>query len=300
MSLAEAVRRFVPDGASVAIGTCLESMIPFAAGHELIRQRRRDLTLIGPISDILFDQLIGAGCVARIQAAWVGNVSAGLGHAYRRAAEHGQPRPITVEDYSNYTISLALLAGAHGLPFMPSRAGMGSDMSRAHRGMIEITSPFDNERVLAVRALRPDVAIIAVQRADPDGGAHLWGNLGITEEAGLAAERIIVLAEDMVSEAVIRSDPNRVLFPAFLVDAVVHCRGACHPSPVQGFYRRDHPFYAEYHAATRTVDGMTAWLDQWIYGLPDRTAYLSTLGGDRWNRLRQLRPAPAAPVDYAW
>jgi len=300
MSLAEAVRRFVPDGASVAMGTCLESMIPFAAGHELIRQRRRDLTLIGPISDILFDQLIGAGCVARIQAAWVGNVSAGLGHAYRRAAEGGQPRSITVEDYSNYTISLALLAGAHGLPFMPSRSGAGSDMSRAHRGMIEMTSPFDGAKLLAVRALRPDVAIVAVQRADPEGGAHLWGNLGITEEAGLAAERIILLAEDIASEAMIRSDPNRVLFPAFLVDAVVHCPGACHPSPVQGFYRRDHPFFAEYHAATRTVDGMRAWLDQWIYGLPDRAAYLSALGGDRWNRLRQLRPAPAAPVDYAW
>src|SRR3990172_9485025 len=154
VTMAQAIERFVPSGCSVLMGAALESLIPFAAGHEIIRQRRRDLTLIGPISDILFDQLIGAGCVARIQAAWVGNVSAGLGHAYRRAAEGGQPRSITVEDYSNYTISLALLAGAHGLPFMPSRSGAGSAMSRAHRGMIEMTSPFDGEKLLAVRALR--------------------------------------------------------------------------------------------------------------------------------------------------
>jgi glutaconate CoA-transferase subunit A len=300
MSLAEAIGRFVPDGASVVMGTCLESMIPFAGGHEIIRQRRRDLTLIGPISDILFDQLVGAGCVARIQAAWVGNVSAGLGHAYRRAVEQGIPRAITVEDYSNYTVSLALLAGAHGLPFMPSRSGLGSDMVRAHPGMVEVRSPFGDEPVLAVRALRPHVAIIAVQRADREGGAHLWGNLGITEEAGLAAERIIVLAEEIVDQAVIRSDPNRVLFPAFLVSAVVHCPGGCHPSPVQGYYRRDHEFYGAYHAATRTADGLAAWLAQWVDGQPDRAAYLSALGTERWNGLRHLRPAPAAPVDYAW
>lgn len=300
ISLAEAVGRLVPNGASVVMGTCLESMIPFAAGHELIRQRRRDLTLIGPISDILFDQLIGAGCVARVQAAWVGNVSAGLGHAYRRAAEQGLPRPIVVEDYSNYTVSLALLAGAHGLPFIPSRSGLGSDIARDHPGFREGVSPFDGAKVVLVRPLRPDVAIIAVQRADTEGSAHLWGNAGVSEEAGLAAERIVVLAEEIVDQAVILSDPNRVLFPSFLVSAVVHCPGGCHPSPVQGHYRRDHEFYAEYHRQTRTPEDMTAWLDRWVYGVADRAAFLERLGPQRWNRLRQLRPAVAAPVDYAW
>ncbi len=300
MSLGEAIERFVPDGASVAMGTCLESMIPFAAGHEMIRQRRCDLTLVGPIADILFDQLIGAGCVARIQAAWVGNVSAGLGHAYRRATEQGVPRPLTVEDYTNYTISLALWTGAHGMPFVPVRSGPGSDIVRDHPGFAEVVSPFDGGRVPVVKAVRPDVAVITVQRADARGNAHLWGPFGITEEAGLAADRTILLAEEIVDERVILSDPNRVLFPAFLVCAVVHCPGGCHPSPVQGYYGRDHAYYTDYHRETRTGDGMAAWLDRWVYGMPDRAAYLSALGRERWEGLRRLRPAPAAPVDYAW
>ncbi len=300
MGLAEAIGRFVPDASAVAMGTCLESMIPFAAGHELVRQRRRDLTLIGPIADILFDQLIGAGCVARIQAAWVGNVSAGLGYAYRRATEQGVPRPLVVEDYTNYTISLALWAGAHGLPFVPARSGPGSDIVKDHPGFANVASPFDSGRVPVVKAVRPNVAIIAVQRADAGGNAHLWGHFGITEEAGLAADRIILLAEEIVDSGVILSDPNRVLFPAFLVCAVVHCPGGCHPSPVQGYYGRDHEFYGEYHQATRTPDGMAAWLDRWVHGIPDRAAYLDALGRDRWEGLRRLHPAPAAPVDYAW
>lgn len=300
MNLADAVGRFVPDGSSVAMGTCLESMIPFAAGHEIIRQRRCDLTLVGPIADILFDQLIGAACVARIQAAWVGNVSAGLGYAYRRATEQGVPRLITVEDYTNYTISLALWAGAHGMPFAPVRSGPGSDIVNDHPGFADVSSPFDAGRVPVVKAVRPDVAIIAVQRADAGGNAHLWGHVGITEEAGLAAERIILLAEDVVEREVILSDPNRVLYPAFMVCAVVRCPGGCHPSPVQGYYGRDHSFYTDYHRATRTADGMVAWLDRWVYAIPDRAVYLDTLGRDRWEGLRRLRPAPAAPVDYAW
>lgn len=300
MSLAEALGRFVPDAASVVMGTCLESMIPFAAGHEMIRQRKRDLTLIGPISDILFDQLIGAGCVARIQAAWVGNVSAGLGYAYRRATEQGVPRPIVVEDYTNYTIALALWAGAHGMPFVPARSGPGSDVVRDHPGFAEVGSPFDGERVPVVKALRPDVAIIAVQRADAGGNAHLWGHLGITEEAGLAAARIILLAEEIVDREVILSDPNRVLFPAFMVCAVVHCPGGCHPCPVQGYYGRDHAFYTEYHRETRTQDGMAVWLNRWVHRISDRAAYLEALGQERWEALRLLRSAPAAPVDYAW
>lgn len=300
MTVAEAVGRFVPSGSSVAMGTCLESMIPFAAGHEIIRQRRRDLTLVGPIADILFDQLIGAGCVARIQAAWVGNVSAGLGYAYRRATEQGVPRAVTVEDYTNYTISLALWAGAHGMPFAPVRSGPGSDIVKDHPGFADVASPFDGSRVPVVKAVRPDVAIIAVQRADAGGNAHLWGHLGITEEAGMAADRIILLAEEIADRDVILSDPNRVLYPSFMVCAVAHCPGGCHPSPVQGYYGRDHAFYADYHAATRTAGDMAAWLDRWVYAIPDRRVYLESVGEARWDALRRLRPAPAASVDYAW
>lgn len=300
MTLKDAVARFVPDGTAVATGTPLESLLPFAATQEIIRQRKRDLTLIGPISDTQFDQMIGGGCVAKVVAAWVGNVSAGLAHCYRRAVEQGIPRPVTVEDHSNYTIALGLLAAAHGVPFMPTRSLLGSDIARDNPAFARSTSPWSDDPVLLVRAIKPDVAIIHVQRTDTDGNCHAWGNLGVTEEAGLAADRVILTAEEIVPRSVITSDPNRVLLPAFKVCAVVHCPGGAHPSPVQGHYRRDHAFYHEYHQATRTAEGMAKWLDTWVYGVADRAAYLEQLGAERWEALRRIQPAPAAPVDYGW
>jgi glutaconate CoA-transferase subunit A len=207
MPMREAVARFVPDGATVALGTCLEPAIPFAAGHELIRQGRRDLTLVGPISDALFDQLIGAGCVARVVAAWVGNVSEGLGHAYRRAAEKGEPRPIEIHDHSNFSIALALWAAAWNAPFIPTRTLLGSDIPRGNPGL-QVEDGW--VRVLPVK---PDVTILHVQRADAAGRAHAWGPLGISEEAGLAAERVILCCEDLVGADVTLSDPNRILLP---------------------------------------------------------------------------------------
>jgi glutaconate CoA-transferase, subunit A len=189
LSMSDAIARHVRDGDSIAIGCALEPLIPFAAGHEIIRQGRRDLTLIGPISDILFDQLIGAGCVARVIAAWAGNVSAGLGHAYRRAAEQGIPRPIEIRDHSNFSIALALHAAALGAPFIPARTLLGTDIAASNPDLIAALSPLDGTPLLLVPALAPDVAIIHVQRADAGGNAHAWGNLGICQEAALAARR---------------------------------------------------------------------------------------------------------------
>src|SRR5438128_2596840 len=182
LSMTEAIARYVPDGASVALGLALEPLIPFAAAHEIIRQQRRNLTLIGPISDILFDQLIGAGCVEKITAAWVGNVSEGLGHCYRRAAEKGIPRAISVEEHSNFTVALALLAGALGAPYIPTRSTLGSDLLQHNTSFLREPSPLDGTPLLLIPALRPDVTIIHVQRSDEDGNAHLWGNMGICEE----------------------------------------------------------------------------------------------------------------------
>ncbi|HEX6262651.1 MAG TPA: CoA-transferase [Actinomycetota bacterium] len=298
-SMRDAVSEHVSDGSSVVMGTCLESMIPFAAGHELIRQERRELTLIGPISDILFDQLIGAGCVARIRAAWVGNVSAGLGHNYRRAAERGTPRPIEVEDHSNLSIALGLHAAALGLPFLPTRSLLGSDIAAGSDAFADLRDPWSEDRLLAVRAIRPDVAIVGAQRADENGNAHAWGNLGVTQDAVMAADRVILLAEEIVTGDVIRSDPGRVLVPGFRVSAIVHEPGACHPSPVQGCYRRDHAAFAEYHEATRDEEGFEAWLREWILEVPDRAAYLERLG-PRWDALRDLHEARAAVTDYGW
>src|ERR1700737_2939922 len=205
--MAEAIERFVPDGSTVAIGTALEPLIPFAAGHEIIRRRRRDLELVGPISDALFDQLIGAGCVSRVTAAWVGNVSEGLGHCYRRACEEEIPRAIEVRDHSNFSISLALWAAAWNVPTLPTRTLLGSDILRTNPDL----SVADG--LVHVKAVRPDVAIIHVQRADELGRAHAWGPLGVTEEAGLAADRGIISCEALVHTAVTLSDPNRILLP---------------------------------------------------------------------------------------
>jgi glutaconate CoA-transferase subunit A len=207
MSMADAVARFVPDGSTVAIGTSLEPLIPFAAGHEMIRQGRRDLELVGPISDALFDQPIGAGCVRQVTAAWVGNVSEGLGHCYRRACEAGIPRPMLVLDHTNFSISLALWAAAWNVPSLPTRTLLGSDILRTNPDLAAAGE------VVQVEAVRPDVAIVHVQRADEMGRAHAWGPLGVTEEAGLAADRVIVTCEDLVDEGITLSDPNRILLP---------------------------------------------------------------------------------------
>jgi glutaconate CoA-transferase, subunit A len=300
LTMREAIARYVPDGASVAIGCALEPLIPFAAAHELIRQQRHILTLIGPISDILFDQLIGAGCVARVVAAWVGNVSEGLGHNYRRAAEHGQPRAIEIEDHSNYSIALALQAAALGVPYIPMRSLLGSDIAHDHPGIRPQPSPLDGSPTLLVSAVQPDVAILHVQRADALGRAHVWGGLGICEEAALAAKGVIYVAEEIVAPEVILSDPNRVLAPGFKTLAVVHEPGGAHPSPVQGYYNRDHASFAEYHRQSRAPDGFAAWLDEWVMGVPDRAAYLAKLGAERWADLAPRERRLAAPVDYGY
>src|SRR4029077_9414953 len=220
-SLAEAIAEHVHDGDAVALGLALESGIPFAAVHEIIRQRRKDLTLIGPISDMAFDQLIAAVTVAKVIAAWVGNVAGGSGYGFRRAYEQGQPRRIAMEDHSNFTVGLALQAAAMGLPYLPTFTGLGGDIVRGHPRIRPIEDPFGGSGLLAVGAIKPDVAIIHVQRADASGNAHLWGNLGLTVEAAYAARRTIVVCEEIVPDDVIRSDPNRTMIPGFLVTAVV-------------------------------------------------------------------------------
>ena len=294
----EAVARFVPDGASVCMGTALEALIPFAAGHELIRQRRRDLTLIGPISDILFDQLIAAGCVRRIQAAWVGNVSAGLGHNYRRAVERGVPHPIEVEDHSNLTIAAALQAGAMGAPYLPTRSLLGTGLLDSNPSFKQALDPFSGDPVVLIPALTPDVAILHVQRSDPEGQAHCWGTLGVTRQAALAARRIIIVAEEIRPRELILSDPGLVLAPALKVAAVVHEPFGAYPSPVQGCYRRGHDFFHRYHEESRTEEGARAWLDRWVYGVADWQGFLGLLGEGALRDVRITTPRLSEPLDY--
>jgi len=289
VTMAQAIDRFVPDGATVALGCALEPLIPFAAGHELIRRQRRDLELVGPISDALFDQLIGAGCVGRVTAAWVGNVSEGLAHCYRRACEQGVPRAIEVHDHSNFSISLALWASAWNVPSLPTRTLLGSDLLRTNPNL---SIGFG---MVHVGAVRPDVAIVHVQRADEMGRAHAWGPLGITEEAGLAAGGVIITCEELVDPSVTLSDPNRILFPETKVFAVVHEPGGAHPSPVQGYFKRDHAFYAAYAESSRSVEGFKEWLQRWVLDLPDRASYLKQADIET---LRIRHHEYSAPADY--
>ena len=298
MSMREAVARFVPDGASICKGTALEALIPFAAGHELIRQRRRDLTLIGPISDILFDQLIGAGCVRRVIAAWVGNVSAGLGHNYRRAVEQRIPAPLEVLDHSNLTIAFALQAAALGVPYLPTRSLLGTDLPRSNPTFKEATDPWSGAPLLLVPAIAPDVAILHVQRADEEGHAHVWGTLGVTRPAAFAARRVILVAEEIRPRARMLSDPGLVLIPGLKVAAVVHQPFGAFPSPVQGCYGRHHDFFHRYHDESRTVDGFQKWLAHWVHDVPDWAGFLARLDAGVLDALRVKHSRPSEPLDY--
>ena len=294
----EAVAEFVPDGASVALGLQLEQMIPFAAGHEIVRQQKRNLTLIGPISDILFDQMIGAGCVEKVIAAWVGNVMMGSAYNFRRAVEQ---EGIKVFNMTNFTIALALQAGAMGVPFLPTRTALGADIPRGNHFFYQIFSPFEPKETLwAVRALTPDVTIVHVQRADEEGNAHCWGNFGVMLEGVRAARRVIVVAEEIVTPEVISSDPNRTAIPGFLVNAVVECPCGAHPSPVQGYYKRDDAFFRQYHEQTKSGSDSDAWLARWIYGTADRRAYMNQLGACRVDDLAVKHHAYAEKTDFGY
>lgn len=298
-SLHDAIALDVHDGMSVAMGCALESLIPFAAGHEIIRQQKKDLALIGPISDMQFDQLIGAGCVRKIIASWVGNVAAGLGHNYRRAAESGIPHPIEIEEHSNFTIGLGLQAAAMGVPFLPTRTIKGSDFANAEQ-FKRVRCPFTGENLTAVRAIQPDVTIVHVQRADQQGNAHAWGNFGVMREAALAAKKVILTCEEIVDHEVILGDPNRTVIPGFVVSSVVHEPFASFPSPTQGYARRDDDFYFEYHRATRSREGFENWLRQWVLGIGNHGEFLRRLSAARVERLKPQAQlfAPAANFSY--
>lgn len=297
-SLHDAIALDVEDGMAIAMGCALESLIPFAASHEIIRQNKKDLTLIGPISDMQFDQMIGAGCARKIVASWVGNVAAGLGHNYRRAAEAGIPHPIEIEEHSNFTIGLGLQAAAAGLPFLPTRTIKGSGFVKAKQ-FKQVHCPFTGEKLVAVRALQPDVAILHVQRADRDGNAHVWGNYGVMREAALAAKKVILTCEEIVDHEVILGDPNRTLIPGFAVSSVAHEPFGSFPSPTQGYARRDDDFYFEYHRATRTREGFEQWLQKWILGLGDQRAFLDRLGQPRIENLKPQGHLFAPTVNFS-
>ncbi len=297
LSLSEAIDRFVSDGNAIAMGLAQETLIPFAAGHEIIRQNKRDLTLIGPISDILFDQIIGAGCVRKVRAAWVGNVITGSSYNFRRAVESGT---LQVEDHSNLTLAMALRAGAMGVPFMPARTALGSDLFKTNTSLKTMTCPFSGDTLTAVAALKPDVSIVHLQRADEFGNAHAWGNLGLTRDACLASRHIIITAEEIVEPEMIHRDPNRVITPGYRVSAVVHAPWGGHPSPVPGYYNRDHQGFLDYRTESKTQQAFDDWQKRWVLNVSSWKGYTKLLGDQRLAELAIKHHDYSEPVDYGY
>lgn len=297
LTLSEAIDRFVPDGSSIAMGLAQETLIPFAAGHELIRQKKKDLTLIGPISDILFDQIIGGAGVVKVRAAWVGNVITGSSYNFRRAVENGA---LEMEDHSNLTLAMALRAGAMGVSFMPTKTALGSDLYRTNAGLKTMTCPFSGDVLNAVAAIHPDVAIVHLQRADRFGNAHAWGNQGLMRDACLASRHIVVTAEEIVEPDVISRDPNRVITPAFRISAVVHAPWGGHPSPVPGYYNRDHQGFIDYRNCSKTPDDFRRWKKRWVDNVRRAQDYINLLGKKRLADLSIKHHDFSEPVDYGY
>ena len=297
MPMKEAIDRFVHDGDSIIVEG-FTHLICFAAGHEIIRQRRRDLTVCRLTPDLIYDQLIGAGCARRLVFSWAGNPGAGPLHALRRAVEHGIPNGIELEEYSHFGMVARLAAGAAKLPFYPLRNYQGSDLPRVNPLIKTVTCPFTGEELAAVPALNPDTAIIHVQRADENGNAHVWGLMGVQKEAAFAARKTIVVAEEIVQESVIRSDPNRTLIPGLVVDAVVHEPFGCHPSYAQGYYDRDNDFYVRWRELSQDIKKFDSYLDEWVYGVRDRAEYVERMGAS----LKRLKASDhfCEPVNYGY
>ncbi len=301
MSMRDAVAAFVHDGATV----CLEGfthLIPTAAGHEIIRQGRRDLTVVRMTADIVVDQMIAAGCVSRLVSSFVGNSSAGSLGELRRRIERADPAPLAFEEYSHYGMVCRYLAGAQRLPFYPLRSYGGSDLPGVNGDLRKVTSPYpgpdgEPEQVYVVPPVNPDVTIVHAQRADRLGNTQIWGLTGVQAEAVYAADKAIVVVEEVVDEEVVRSDPNRTVVPAHAVDAVVVCPRGAHPSFAQGYYDRDNDFYRAWSHISADPQRLREWLDEWVYGTADHAEYAAKLGETFWAGL-SVGEALSEPVNY--
>jgi len=291
--LSEAVARNVRDG-DLVYAAGFTHLIPFAAGHEIIRQGRQGLILARATPDLIYDQMVAAGCAGKIIFSYMGNPGVGSLRICRAELEAGR---LEWEEYSHFSMISRLQAGATGLPFMPMNPTAAGDLMTANPSYRTVVDPYSGREVVVVPALKPDVAIVHVQRADAQGNAHIWGIIGEQKEAAFAAERVILSAEEIVDEAVIRSDPNRTLIPGFIVDAVCHVPYCAHPSYTQGYYDRDNAFYLEWDRISQSKETVQSYLDEWVYGVKDRTEYMEMLGAEARNRLK-VASRPSTLIDY--
>ena len=293
----DAVAELVRDGDTVAIEG-FTHLICFAAGDEIIRQGRRDLTLARMTPDVIYDQMIGAGVASKLIFSWMGNPGVGNLHAVRRRIEKADPGSLEIEEYSHFGMVCRYMAGASNLPFFPLRSYYESDIPNVNDKIKPMVSPYDpDDIVYVVPPLVPDVSIVHAQRADAAGDTQIWGLLGCQKEAAFAAKRVIVVCEEVVDESVIRRDPNRTVIPGAIVDAVVQQPLACHPSFAQGYYDRDNAFYLAWDTIAKDQESLDAWLREWVYDLGSHAEYVEKWGAAHWDK---LRPAPAlsGEVDY--
>jgi glutaconate CoA-transferase subunit A len=293
ISLSDAISKYVSDDDTVyAAG--FTHLIPFAAGHEIIRQHKRDLVLARATPDLIYDQMVAAGCARKVIFSYMGNPGVGSLRIVRSAIEQGK---LEWEEYSHFGMITRLQAGASGLPFLPMNQTAAIDLEKANPNIKRIPDPYGGKDVIVVPALNPDVAIVHVQRADKEGNAHLWGIIGEQKEAAFAAHKVILTAEEIVDESVIRSDPNRTLIPSIVIDAVCHVPYSCHPSFAQGYYDRDNEFYLQWDKTSESVDAVKNYLDEWVYGVKDREEYWQKLGNETHKRL-QIKPRFSEPINY--
>ncbi|HPY32664.1 MAG TPA: CoA-transferase [Anaerolineaceae bacterium] len=292
-SLSDAIRQHVHAG-DLVYAAGFTHLIPFAAGHEIIRQQIKDLVLARATPDLIYDQMIAAGCARKVIFSYSGNPGVGSLKWLREGMEKGS---LEWEEYSHFGMISRLQAGASGLPFMPMRQTGALDLEKANPLYRRVRDPYGGEDVVVVPALCPDVAIVHVQRADSEGNAQIWGILGEQREAAFASKRVILTAEEIVDADVIRSDPNRTLIPSLVVSAVCHVPWCAHPSYTQGYYDRDNELYLRWEEISKDESGMRAYLDEWVYGVKDREEYLEKLGTETRERLKPgLRLS--APVNY--
>ncbi len=299
IGMRDAIAAYVHDGDTVAIEG-FTAFICFSAAHEIIRQGRRDLTLCRMTPDLVYDQMVAAGCAAKLVFSYLGNPGVGPLYCIRRAVEKGVPRPLEIEEYSHFGMVGRYVAGAGRLPFFPLRSYLGVDLDRVNPRIQFVEDPYGGGRIAVVPPLNPDVAVIHAQRADASGNTQIWGLLGVQKEAAFAARHVIVVVEEIVDQIVIRSDPNRTVIPHLVVDAVVHQPYGAHPSYVQGYYDRDNRLYLEWATISRDESAARAWLDEWVHGVDDWERYLEQLQRQERDIWARLAPgdAPSQPVNY--
>lgn len=293
VSLSEAISNHVHDG-DIVYAAGFTHLIPFAAGHEIIRQGRKDLTLARATPDLIYDQMVAAGCAKKVIFSYMGNPGVGSLRIVRSFIEQGK---LEWDEYSHFGMITRLQAGASGLPFLPMNQTGATSLEESNPNIKRIPDPYGGKDVIVVPALNPDVAIVHVQRADTNGNAHLWGIIGEQKEAAFAAKKVIVMAEEIVDESVIRSDPNRTMIPGIVASAVCHVPFACHPSYAQGYYDRDNEFYLAWDKVSKSVESVQAWLDEWVFGVKDHNEYLEKLGKGTLERL-QVEAKYSEQINY--